>query len=153
MTKPQPQEQQTTTTTTSAVATVQTVDVRMGLISRAATWLEKQDSLVVVLLVILIAVTTGATYGIRYTVITLVPAHLAAIQEGYERIQKENNEHQKETTARYIEDKTLMRETHTRELMAISTEFRGIANQMQEVARKQDDLIRTLILKERPNPQ
>lgn len=116
-------------------------------------WAKKQGPVVVVLLVILFLLVGGLAYGMRYTVLTLAPEHLAAIQAGYERIQQDANDHAKDITTRYLEDKAATREAHTRELMAISAEFRAIANQMQEVAKKQDDLIRTFILKERASAQ
>lgn len=58
------------------------------LTSRVTRWMFGQPAVVVLLFCLLIAIGWGA----RYLIITGIPAHLAQIQAGYERINSDNNE-------------------------------------------------------------
>ena len=112
-------------------------------------WLSRQEPITIValgLLVLSAAQATAIGYAVYWSIQYKAPEHLAAIQAGYERIQKEGERTQEALTERYLDDKRQLREVHTKELNQITERVGAIADRMEAVAKGQESLIRELVL-------
>lgn len=123
-------------------------ELQINLFQRGVRWITRQDPMVTVCLGLLLLTMGGIAWGARAMVVTYIPQHLTQIQAGYEKIQATSAAQQKELTDRYLEDKRALREIHSKELNGLAVEFRGIADQMREVAKGQETLIRDFLLRE-----